>query len=54
MLFANWDVSYEDRLSYRPVRRVRFSKQPGRWLHSALRSAGDFLWGAFQPIRQAV
>ena len=42
------------RMNHVPRHGVRMRQSPLRWAHSALRSVGDFLWGAFQPIAQAV
>jgi hypothetical protein len=44
----------ERRMSHTPRHGVRMRQTPLRWAHSALRSVGDFLWGAFQPIANAV
>ena len=44
----------ERRMNHTPRHGVRVRRDPLRWLHSALRSTGDFLWGAFQPIANAV
>jgi hypothetical protein len=35
------------------MRYVSIKRQPLRWLHSAARQVGDFLWGAFLPVRDA-
>lgn len=43
-------VPYATRLAYRSKRRVRLTQSPFRWAQSAIRSAGDFLFGAFQPV----
>lgn len=47
-------VPYATRVAYRSSRRVRLTRSPLRWAHSALRSAGEFFVGAFAPILDAV
>ena len=42
------------RINHVPRHGVTVRRSPLRWAHSALRSAGDFLWGAFLPIANAV
>lgn len=54
MLISNFDVPLESRIAHRARHAVRLKQHPLRRLQSALRSTGDFLWGAFQPIAHAV
>lgn len=47
-------VPYAQRVQHEGKRRIKAAKGSMlRWAHSKAREAGDFLWGAFQPVKEA-
>lgn len=51
---VNWEASFDVRVNHRPRHSVSLHRNTIRRIHSAARSFGDFLWGAFTPIREAM
>lgn len=47
-------VPYATRRDHRPRHATSLRRRPGAYLHSLAREAGEFLAGAFVPIRNAV
>lgn len=46
-------VSLTERINHKPRHGASLRRSPMKALHSMLREAGDFLWGAFTPVREA-
>lgn len=50
---VNWEANVYTRVYHVPRHGVRLRRNPLRALRSLTREVGNFLWGAFTPIREA-
>lgn len=50
---VNWEAPLAVRLDHRARHSPRMGREPLKTLWSLAREFGDFVWGAFTPIKEA-